>query len=230
MPLHAGGFPPQLSYGHVTTEQIPHYTGIGESCSNDGQLRLTQTASVDLPNAGRVEICAAGSWGTIAASSIISPWSEKNAQVACVELGFSGALNSIFQHTSVICKLYHHAKTIKLTRLAHFTVSMATCVYLYSTITISEFLCWIRLTTASLCTSEMSCALERRNLLWVVPISIPPYYSQIIQVMSTLCAVLIAFNIQVNVVVSSGRITFGIHHFVRWTAKPPKSYYIFICW
>ena len=73
--------------------------GAGESCSNDGQLRLTQTDSINLPNAGRVEVCAAGQWGTISANSIITPWSEKNAQVACIELGFSGALNSIFQHT-----------------------------------------------------------------------------------------------------------------------------------
>jgi hypothetical protein len=50
-------------------------------------------------NAGRVEICLGGVWGTIATDSIATPWSEKNAQVACIQLGFSGALNAIFQRT-----------------------------------------------------------------------------------------------------------------------------------
>ena len=71
----------------------------GQSCSLEGQLRLRQTASIDLINAGRVDICMDGVWGTIAANSPFTPWSEKNAQVACIELGFSGALNSILQHT-----------------------------------------------------------------------------------------------------------------------------------
>ena len=72
----------------------------GQFPCTEGQLRLTQTTSVNLRNAGRVEICIGGfMWGTIAADSVTIPWSEKNAQVACIELGFSGALNSILQRT-----------------------------------------------------------------------------------------------------------------------------------
>ena len=74
----------------------------GQSCLTEGQLRLFQTTSVDRSNAGRVEICMGGVWGTIAADSITTPWSEKNAQVACLQLGFSGALNAIFQRTYVL--------------------------------------------------------------------------------------------------------------------------------
>ena len=40
-----------------------------------------------------------GVWGTIAADSVTTPWSEKNAQVACIQLGFSGALNAVFHNT-----------------------------------------------------------------------------------------------------------------------------------
>ena len=71
----------------------------GQTLCTEGQLRLTQTASINRSNAGRVEICMGGQWGTIAADSVAIPWSEKNAQVSCIELGFSGALNSIFQQT-----------------------------------------------------------------------------------------------------------------------------------
>ena len=71
----------------------------GQSCSPEGRLRLIQTQSIDLSNAGRVDICMGGVWGTIAANSPLTPWSEKNAQVACIELNFSGALNSILQQT-----------------------------------------------------------------------------------------------------------------------------------
>ena len=71
----------------------------GVACSQSGQIQLTQSGSINLPNAGRVEICMGGVWSTIAADSIVTPWSEKNAQVACIQLGFSGALNAIFQRT-----------------------------------------------------------------------------------------------------------------------------------
>ena len=74
---------------------------VGEICTVEGRLRLTQTQSIDLSNAGRVEICVGGVWGTIAADSLTAPWSEKNAQVACIELGFTGALNSILQQTYI---------------------------------------------------------------------------------------------------------------------------------
>ena len=40
-----------------------------------------------------------GVWGTIAADSVATPWSEKNVQVACIEAGFSGVLNVILQET-----------------------------------------------------------------------------------------------------------------------------------
>ena len=78
------------------------FSRAGQSCPVNGQLRLVQTASINLPNSGRVEICMGGVWGTIAADSVAIPWSEKNVQVACIELGFSGALNSVFQGTYVM--------------------------------------------------------------------------------------------------------------------------------
>ena len=34
-----------------------------------------------------------GVWGTIAADSVNTPWSDKNAQVACIQAGFNGVLN-----------------------------------------------------------------------------------------------------------------------------------------
>ena len=49
--------------------------------------------------AGRVEICRDGEWGTICAEADDNSWSEKNAQVACRSLGYSGALNSILHNT-----------------------------------------------------------------------------------------------------------------------------------
>ena len=55
-------------------------------------------------DAGRLEICmpdlnGALVWGTIATNSLIDYWSEKNAQVACRELGYSGSLNVILTDT-----------------------------------------------------------------------------------------------------------------------------------
>ena len=73
----------------------------------EGQLRLVETPSIGINehfnanNAGRLEVCLNGQWGTIAADSFTTPWSEKNAQVACRQLGFSGVLNSVFQNTYV---------------------------------------------------------------------------------------------------------------------------------
>ena len=49
--------------------------------------------------AGIVEICHNGVWGTICGKPDTIPWSEKNAQVVCRQLGYSGALNSILQDT-----------------------------------------------------------------------------------------------------------------------------------
>ena len=69
------------------------------ACSQSGQIQLIQSGSITLGNAGRVEICMGGVWGTIATDSIATPWSEKNAQVACGKAGFSGVLNVILQRT-----------------------------------------------------------------------------------------------------------------------------------
>ena len=49
--------------------------------------------------AGVVQICCNGVWGTICGESGTIPWSEKNDQVVCRQLGYSGALNSILQDT-----------------------------------------------------------------------------------------------------------------------------------
>ena len=67
-----------------------------DMCTTDGSLRLVGWS---LNGAGRIEICANGVWGTICADSQDTPWSEKNAQVACRALGYSGALNSILHST-----------------------------------------------------------------------------------------------------------------------------------
>ena len=40
-----------------------------------------------------------GVWGTIAADYFDAPWNETNTQVACIQLGFSGALNGILPST-----------------------------------------------------------------------------------------------------------------------------------
>lgn len=80
---------------------------IGQNCSPDGQLRLVQTTSVSRINAGRVEICMGGLWGTIATGSTTTPWNEKNAQMACIQLGFNGTLNGILPNTYVRSSSHH---------------------------------------------------------------------------------------------------------------------------
>ena len=67
-----------------------------DDCSTAGSVRL-----VGWPHdrAGRIEVCLNGVWGTICADGLDTPWSEKNAQVACRTLGYSGALNSILHNT-----------------------------------------------------------------------------------------------------------------------------------
>lgn len=47
------------------------------------------------PNAGRLEICVNNVFGTVQLESPTSFWSLKNALVACRQLGFEGALNTI---------------------------------------------------------------------------------------------------------------------------------------
>ena len=80
-----------------------HTIGQGRSCiTGDGDVQIYQTNSFgSVDNAGRVEICLGGVWGTIAADSITTPWSEKNAQVACIQAGFGGVLNVILQETYI---------------------------------------------------------------------------------------------------------------------------------
>ncbi len=66
-------------------------------CS-EGAVRIVGTPSFGAGGAGgagRVEVCRSGVWGTVATQSG-SLWSEKNAQVACRQAGFSGVLNSVF--------------------------------------------------------------------------------------------------------------------------------------
>lgn len=65
-----------------------------EQCSQNGAVRLFGPG-------GRVEYCSAGVWGAICLNSTTSPWSEKNAQVVCKQLGFSGALNSVLPNSYV---------------------------------------------------------------------------------------------------------------------------------
>ena len=79
----------------------PNYAG-QRFCSPEGDVQIfSQTSSfTGVTNAGRVEICMNRVWGTIATDSTITPWSEKNAQVACIQAGFlGGVLNVIRQNT-----------------------------------------------------------------------------------------------------------------------------------
>ena len=86
--MPAGLFPSNSSTAQTQTS----------SCQ-EGSVRLVETASISntLNNAGLVQVCRNGVWGTVCADSLTTPWSEKNAQVVCNQLGFSGALNSILQ-------------------------------------------------------------------------------------------------------------------------------------
>lgn len=67
-----------------------------ESCEVEGNVQLIGWSTA---GAGRVEICHNGEWGTVCADEEDIAWSEKNAQVACRSLGYSGALNSIIHDT-----------------------------------------------------------------------------------------------------------------------------------
>ena len=78
-----------------------HIIGQNRSCFTGGEIQIYRTDSFprSANNSGRVEICMGRVWGTIAADSITTPWSEKNAQVACIQAGFSGVLNVVLQET-----------------------------------------------------------------------------------------------------------------------------------
>ena len=67
-----------------------------DGCDEPGDVRLEEFIGSYV---GRVEVCLNGVWGTICPDSEGMPWSLKNAQVVCRQLGYSGALNSILQDT-----------------------------------------------------------------------------------------------------------------------------------
>ena len=73
------------------------FTECQEVCDEEESLRLA--SGMGAVFAGRVEICHNRVWGTICADAVDKPWSEKNAQVVCRSLGYSGALNSILHNT-----------------------------------------------------------------------------------------------------------------------------------
>lgn len=70
---------------------------------------VCESGAVQLGSLGRVEYCRAGQWGGICLDSATTPWSEKNAQVVCKQLGYSGALNSVLPNEYVE-KLFSNIK------------------------------------------------------------------------------------------------------------------------
>ena len=64
-----------------------------EQCQQEGDVRIESN--------GRVEYCRSGTWGAICLESASLPWSEKNAQVVCKQLGSNGALNSVLPNEYV---------------------------------------------------------------------------------------------------------------------------------
>ena len=80
---------------HNHTRIHTHTHTAQEACSPEGAVRLQ---GLPIVAAGRVEFCRGGVWGTVCDESIVlTPWSEKNGQVVCRALGYSGALNPILQ-------------------------------------------------------------------------------------------------------------------------------------
>lgn len=65
------------------------------TCTVESELRLLDSDTLTRSNAGRLEICKNGVWGTIKGTSSNSFWPEKNILVACRALGFSVGLNAI---------------------------------------------------------------------------------------------------------------------------------------
>ncbi len=57
-------------------------------------MRLILTPSIRTGNAGRLEICRNGVWGTVSWRAAAF-WPTKNVLVACRELGYDVGLNSI---------------------------------------------------------------------------------------------------------------------------------------
>ena len=81
---------------------------IAQPCNPDGATRLLNFTS-DV-YAGFVQVCLNRVWGTVCADSPTMLWSEKNAQVFCIGLGYGGALNSVNQSTYGICHEYNSFK------------------------------------------------------------------------------------------------------------------------
>eukprot|EP00731_Ephydatia_muelleri_P010237 Em0005g823a len=71
-----------------------------QSPCSSGDTRVVPFTSSPVTYAGIVEVCLNGTWGSVCADSPDTLWSEKNAQVFCQGLGFSGALNPVDQSTS----------------------------------------------------------------------------------------------------------------------------------
>ncbi|CAI8038225.1 Lysyl oxidase homolog 3A [Geodia barretti] len=67
-----------------------------ETCDGEGSLRLVGWLEAD---AGRLEVCHNREWGTICVNQSLDLWPHKNAEVACRDIGYAGALNSLFHHT-----------------------------------------------------------------------------------------------------------------------------------
>ena len=80
------------------------YPVTGQYCCVNGDVRLANGTS---SNEGRVEVCYNCVWGTVCDSG----WNDKDAQVVCRQLGFSGqggycchvifnsTLNSVADHS-----------------------------------------------------------------------------------------------------------------------------------
>ena len=70
-----------------------------DTCTTAEQnnVRLVPSASLNLQevHTGRVEICDNNLWSPICHNPVTNFWPDKNAQVVCKQLGFSGTLNSI---------------------------------------------------------------------------------------------------------------------------------------
>ena len=61
--------------------------------ANSTSVRLVGPGTA---SAGRVEVCKDGVWGTVCHTNN-NPWSLKNAQVVCRQLGYGIAINSLPQ-------------------------------------------------------------------------------------------------------------------------------------
>ena len=68
------------------------YVSLGQCIEGSARLRILTSSG---PNAGLFEICVGNKYGTVQLDSSTSFWSEKNALVACQQLGFEGALNTV---------------------------------------------------------------------------------------------------------------------------------------